>query len=161
MLDDPSSTTEYDTDIAANGAPAPIGAIRYFNHPDYGLQAYRLVRATSNLIAGLGYVFSAATAEIVALPGGANPPTATVAGIPQNDIDSGYWGWALCGGQGAATAGGPGGVTAGGAVVLAATAKAVDVTGPITAPEAAAVIGKANATAALNVSFTIFMSGLL
>jgi hypothetical protein len=163
MLDVPSSTTAYDTTLPANGAPAPVGSVRYYMDPTYGLQAFRLVRASgASITIGLVTAFAAASIEIAANVGLATTAAQKIAGIAQNAIADGYWGWVLCGGRGTATVG-AGGVAAGDSILSSATGLTIAPAAPLapTATEGPALIGKSLTTTLITGTATVLVAGLL
>ena len=94
-------TTPSDTSTEAVGV---VGEIREHIDATYGKQLYRMVKNTSgaDIAANLAVVFISGSSEAVALSGAA-APAATVAGITQNIIPNGEWGWVCCGGDCKAT----------------------------------------------------------
>jgi hypothetical protein len=149
-----------------------VGAVRFHQHATYGYQMYRLVRASgAALTSGLVQLFAAASSEVAADCATASPPSVKVAGIAQNAIADGYWGWVLCGGKGLATAG-AGDVTAGDAILPFSSGKVVRVTVATGAAtfDAAAVqavkdaqsaIGKTLTSTLADATATVLLSGLV
>lgn len=88
-------------------ALAPVGTIREYIHETYGFQKYRMVKcAEAGVSAGIVVVWkSGSTTGEVELPAGANAPNNKIAGIAQQAIADGSYGWVLCFGEGQAMAG--------------------------------------------------------
>lgn len=99
-------STPSDTYTSAIGV---TGEIREHIHATYGKQFYRMVKNDSGaeIGANLAVVYdltgTSSDAQKV-VKSGASAPKVTVAGITQNAIPNGSWGWVCCGGQCLATA---------------------------------------------------------
>tara|TARA_R100001015_G_C4635122_1_gene203578 strand:- start:9451 stop:9939 length:489 start_codon:yes stop_codon:yes gene_type:complete len=99
-------STPSDTYTSAIGA---IGEVREYIHPTLGKQMYRMVKNStgSSIAANLAVSFSSSgtsgSSETVVLSGDADP-SVKVAGITQNAIPDGHYGWVVCAGQCTATA---------------------------------------------------------
>tara|TARA_R100000664_G_C2740425_1_gene129011 strand:- start:117 stop:608 length:492 start_codon:yes stop_codon:yes gene_type:complete len=90
-------------------APGVSGEIREHIHATYGKQFYRMVKndTGSSIGANLAVVYDCTGISadgVKVTKSAANAPAATVAGITQNAIADGKWGWVVCGGTCLATA---------------------------------------------------------
>ena len=99
-------STPSDTYTSALGV---TGEIREHIHATYGKQFYRMVKNDTGAEIGANlavvYDLTGASADGVSVTkSGASAPAVTVAGITQNAIPNGSWGWVCCGGQCLATA---------------------------------------------------------
>ena len=90
-------STPSDTSTSALGV---TGEIREHIHATYGKQYYRMVKNTSgsSIAANLVVVFASGSSVNCALAGAA-APAATVAGVTQNAIANGSYGWVCCAGD--------------------------------------------------------------
>jgi hypothetical protein len=88
------------------GAPAPAGALRFYNHPTYGMQVYRLVlnETGSTLAAGTVAAIVAPTATgplfSVRLAAETDTEPGKLAGVVVTALADGKWGWILAEGIG-------------------------------------------------------------
>lgn len=106
---------------------APIGAHAWHNHSTYGMQLYRQVKASAaDVAAYMVCAWSVTTdAESVSVAAAAaNKTVNSCAGVPQNAIANGSYGWALVRGVGKGT--GQADISAGALVRLDTTAGKVD-----------------------------------
>ena len=99
-------STPSDTYTSALGV---TGEIREHIHPTYGKQYYRMVKNDTGASIGANlavvYDLTGTSADGVKVTkSAASAPAVTVAGVTQNAIADGYYGWVCCGGQCLATA---------------------------------------------------------
>tara|TARA_Y100001937_G_scaffold11738_4_gene14644 strand:+ start:10069 stop:10554 length:486 start_codon:yes stop_codon:yes gene_type:complete len=130
-------STPSDTYTSAIGV---TGEIREHIHPTYGKQYYRMVKNTSgsDIAANLVVVFASGSSVNVALSAG-DAPSHTVAGVTQNIIPNGSFGWVCCGGDCKVTAAAD--TAANASLVATGSAGKVDDPAISSVAKAAAVIG--------------------
>ena len=85
---------------------APLGAHAWYNHPTYGMQLYRQVKASAAdvaayLVAGWSVTSDSESCSVAAAT--ADKKRGEIAGVPQNAIANGSYGWALVRGVGLGT----------------------------------------------------------
>lgn len=78
---------------------APVGAIRSHNHPTYGYQLYRMVKAPVTLAANGVVIYASGSSVNVIKAGAAAVNSSAMAGVTQGVIPAGSYGWVVCAGQ--------------------------------------------------------------
>jgi len=140
-------------------ALAPVGTVRAYIHETYGYQQYRLVKASGAITAYKVVEFDDGILGAAALNDSNFAASGTIAGVAQNAIASGSYGWVVCSGickvtTAAAAAAGAAVVTKG-----AVTAGCVDDTDFTDVEES--IIGIFTEAAGSATTTTMRVSGLL
>ena len=78
---------------------APVGAIRSHNHPTYGYQLYRMVKAPVALAANGVVIYASGSSVNVTKAGAAAVNSSAMAGVTQGIIPISYYGWVVVAGQ--------------------------------------------------------------
>ena len=89
-LDSPSQTS--------TEAPGKVGEVRSYLDPTYGFQMYRLVLAGANITANRVVEWQAGITGAGIMADANFVPSVQVAGVAQNAIASGSYGWVCCSG---------------------------------------------------------------
>lgn len=77
---------------------APVGTIRAFIHADYGYQLYRLVKASAAIDAFKVAEYDNGITGLASHNDSNFAVSGTIAGVAQNAIASGSYGWVVCSG---------------------------------------------------------------
>jgi len=77
---------------------APVGAVRAYNDSTYGYQLYRLVKASAAITAYKVVEFDDGITGLAAHNDSNFAVSGTIAGVSQNAIASGSYGWVVCSG---------------------------------------------------------------
>lgn len=115
-LNDPNSTS---TD-----APGRVGETRKYLHPTFGMQTYRLVKATTAIAARELVAFDGGGSQAAEKTPSANVPATRIAGVAVVAIPAASYGWVCCAGTVVAIA--DAAVTQNAQVMSASTAGQVD-----------------------------------
>ena len=117
-------STPSDTSTSALGV---TGEIREHIHATYGKQFYRVVKADgADIASGITVKYSSGSSILVVKCGAAQVNNGSIAGVTQNIIPDGSYGWVACGGSCGALA--VGAVVANAAVATHADGKIDDAT---------------------------------
>lgn len=115
-LSTPSETATYQL--------APVGTIRAYDHPDFGYQLLRSVKATSAITKYELCQYDAGSSETVVKSTTDKQKAINCAGFATASIAAGSYGWVVCSGQ--AYALGHSSMSAGASILSATTAGRVD-----------------------------------